>query len=108
MQVTNESIEGMIQQIEDYVSNFTPLKGDLEMIECLRELLDRRRREEWISVDEKLPAPYKAVLWAVVHDTGADFEVNQVDEHGHWIVGSPANPCYWRELPSAPTKEGAE
>jgi hypothetical protein len=86
MQVTNESIEGMIQQIEDYVSNFTPLKGDLEMIECLRELLDRRRREEWIS------AKHGNTLMGLSQCP----DCGEFRGHGH--------EC----RPSAPTKEGAE
>jgi hypothetical protein len=107
MQVSKERLE----ELAKFYGGFSEMESSVavELSGALRELLDRRQREEWISVEERLPEDGETVItcrsemdkdWSAVckfygKESPIGFSI--------WF-----KPTHWKHLvlPSAPTKEG--
>jgi hypothetical protein len=60
------------------------------------------RKQEWISVDERLPEIYQDVLWSDGRSIGMDFRTFD----GKWCDGDCHEPTHWQPLPEPPKMKG--
>ena len=71
-----------------------------------------RKQGEWISVDERLPAPFVSVLVYMPDETPhPTVREGFINKHGKWYAGGfdrlQDEVVAWMEMPEPPKKEGA-
>lgn len=59
------------------------------------------RKQEWISVEDRLPVPCTWVLVYIEYYMGVDF----ITASGEWCKHPWQNVTHWMPLPEPPTKE---
>lgn len=68
--------------------------------EMTRALIGYRKQSEWISVDERLPKNFDAVL--AVTKNGNPFVCRYDHGFERWAVSGRVNVTHWMPLPEAP------
>ena len=104
-QIIEEMANDLAQHCPDLVENCC---GASSCVSCIVRFLHNAgyRKQEWISVDERLPEAYEDVLYFNGQSVGVDF----ICSDGTWcdevVHGKPIT--HWMPLPEAPKMKGGE
>ena len=108
-----EQIEEMIEIVKPFVSGLAceEESGSCELTDCrscnARDLSNKLytagyRKQEWISVEDRLPDKYKSVLISCEDEVRIDY----IDAYGFWHDNYPYRVTHWMPLPEAPKMKG--